>query len=81
VLESFFSSQSHTRFESESSKIFSSRVMTWLSWVRVESWLGWVESETSHKNCRVTSSHWFASSSHGQVKWNFTFFLWLFYAM
>jgi len=31
--------------------------------VRVESWLGRVESESSHKNGRVTSSHWFTSSS------------------
>jgi len=36
--------------ESESSKIFSSRDLAELS-------------QSSHKNCRVTSSHWFASSS------------------
>jgi len=33
-----------------------------------------VESEMGHKNCRVTSSHWFASSSQCWVIWNFTFF-------
>ena len=32
-----------------------------------------VQSESSHKNCRVTSSHWFASSSQCPVKWNSTF--------
>jgi len=39
VPKSFFSSQSHKPFESESSKIFSSRVrvMTWSSRVRVAS--------------------------------------------
>ena len=35
--ESLLSSQSHKPFESGSSKIFSSRVMTWSSGVRVES--------------------------------------------
>jgi len=34
-----------------------------------------VESELSHKNCRVTSSHWFASWSQCRVTWNFTSFL------
>jgi len=28
---------------------------------------------SSHKNCRVTSSHWFAGSSQCRVTWNFTF--------
>jgi len=55
------------RVDSESSKTFSSRV-------RVMTW-------SSHKNCRVTSSHWFASSSQSRVTWNFTFFLLHFYAM
>jgi len=57
-----------SRVESESSKIFSNRV-------RIESWLGRVESESSHKNCRVTSSHWFASSSKCRITRYFTFFL------
>jgi len=61
------------RGESESSKIFS-------IWVRGESWLGRVEQGRSHKNCRVTSSHGFASSSQCQSKWNWTFFLCLFFA-
>ena len=47
VPESFLSSQSHL-------KLFR---------VESESIHDLVESETSHKNCRVTSSHWFASSS------------------
>jgi len=66
------SNQSHKPFESESSeshlKFFESsqsRVVTWSSGVRA-----------SPKNCRVTSSHWFASSSQCQVTWYFTFFLW-----
>ena len=37
-------------------------------WVESESSHDLVESVSSHKNCRVTSSHWFASSSHGWVK-------------
>jgi len=65
---SFLSSQSHKPFESESSKIFRFGSES-------KSWLGRVESETSHKNCRVTSSHWFLSSSQRRVTWNFTFFL------
>jgi len=40
-----------------------------------------VESQSSHKNCRVISSHWFASSSQCRVKRNFTFFLRHFFAM
>jgi len=46
-------------------QIFSSRVITW----------------SSHKNCRVVSSHWFASSSRVNVESNemFTYFLWLFF--
>jgi len=40
-----------------------------------------VESESSHKYCWVTLSHWFASSSQCRGKLNFTFFLWPFYAM
>jgi len=40
-----------------------------------------VESESSHKNCEVTSSCWFASSSQCRVKWNITFFRCLFFAM
>ena len=39
-----------------------------------ESWLSGVESESSHRNYRVTSSHWFASSSQCRVTRNFTFF-------
>ena len=58
----------------------------WCAWVifvesESESWLGRVESEWSHKNCQVTSSHWFASSSQCRVTWNFTFFLLHFYTM
>jgi len=62
VSESFLSSQSHL-------KIFR---------VESESRPGRVESESSHKNCRVTSSHWFASSSQCRVTRNFTFFTALF---
>ena len=55
--------------ESDSSqshlKLFRVRVMTW----------------SSHKNCRVTSSHWFASSSQCWVTGNFTFSLRHFFAM
>jgi len=32
-----------------------------------------IESESSHKNCQVTSSHFFASSSQCRVKRNLTF--------
>ena len=35
--------------------------------VRVESWLGRIESESSHKNGRVTSSHWVTSSIQCRV--------------
>jgi len=31
--------------------------------------------ESSHKNCWVTSSHWFARSSQYRVSRNFTLFL------
>ena len=62
------SGQSHKIFVSESSKILSSRD-------RDESWLARVRSVSNHKNCRVTSSHWFASSSQCLVKWNLTFFM------
>jgi len=66
------------RVESESSKIFSSRVrvMTWSSRVRVES-----RELSSHENCRVTSSHWFASWSQCRVTRSFTFSLQHFFAM
>ena len=37
--------------------------------------------QSSYKNCRVTSSHWFASMSQCPVVWNFTFFLCPFFAM
>ena len=76
VSESFLSSQSHKHFESESSQ-------SHLKIFRVESksWPGWVESEFSHKNCRVTSSHWFASASQCRVTRNFTFFLRHFFVM
>ena len=40
-----------------------------------------VESEPSHKNCWVASSHWFARLSQCRVTWNFTFFLRRFFAM
>jgi len=40
-----------------------------------------VESESSHKYCRVTSNHWFASSSQCWVTRNFTFFLRHIFAM
>ena len=40
-----------------------------------------VEFESSHKNFRVTSSHWFASSSQCRVIRNFTFFWRHFFAM
>jgi len=43
VPESFLSSQSHKSFLSESSKVFSSRVMTWSGRVRVES-----QEQSSH---------------------------------
>jgi len=36
--------------------------------VRVESWLGRFDSESSHKNSRVTSGRWFARSSQCRVK-------------
>jgi len=72
------SSQSHRPFESESSQ-------SHLKFFRVESqsesWLGRVESESSLENCRVTSSHWFASSSQCRVTRNSTFFLRHFFAM
>ena len=70
MTESFLSSQSHKPFESE-------KCQSHLKFYRVrgESWLGRVESESNHKNCRVTSSHWFASSSQCRVTRNFTFFL------
>ena len=74
VFESFLSSQSHKPFESESSKIFRVESVS-------ESWLGRVESEPSHKNCWVASSHWFARLSQCRVTWNFTFFLRRFFAM
>jgi len=61
VSESYLSSQSHKPCESDSSKTFSS-----LSHDLVES---------SHENCGVTSSHWFASSGQCRVTRNFTFFL------
>ena len=57
--ESFLSSQSHKPCESVSSKSFSSLV-------RVMTW---------SSQSRVTSSHWFASSSQCRVSCNFTFFL------
>jgi len=62
VPESFLSSQSHKPFESESSQSHPKFFR-----VESESWLGRVESESSHKNCRITSSHWFASSSQCRV--------------
>ena len=71
VPESFLSSQSHEPFESESSETLSSRV-------RLETWLGWVKSESSHKNGRVTSSHWFTSSSQCRVIQIFKLFLCIF---
>jgi len=40
-----------------------------------------VESESSHKNCRVISSLWFASSTQCRVTRNFTFLLRHFFAM
>ena len=40
-----------------------------------------VESESGHKNCHVSLSHLFASSSQCRVMWNFIFFQWLLYAM
>ena len=64
--ESVLSIQSHKPFESESSKIFSSQS-------RQNHDL--VESESSHKNSRVATSHWFSSSSQSRVTQNFTFFL------
>jgi len=53
VPELFLSSQSHKLFASESSQS------------HLKIFRG--ESETRHKNCRVTSSHWFASSSQCRV--------------
>jgi len=47
-------------------------------WNFVESWLGRVESESGHKNRRVTSSHWFTSSSECRVIENFKLFLCIF---
>ena len=70
------SSQSHKPFESEWSqghlKFFrvQSKSESWLGRVRVES-----QELSSHKNYRVTSTHWFASSSQCRVTRNFTFFL------
>jgi len=46
-----------------------------------ESWLGRVESESSHENFWVTSSHWFARSNQCRVTRNFTFFLRHFFAL
>ena len=69
VPEWFLSSQSHKLFESELSQSH----LNFLSRVRASHDL--VESESSHKNSRVTSSHWFASSSQGWVEWNLSFFL------
>jgi len=39
-----------------------------------------VESESSHKNCRVTTSHWFASSRQCPVK-KISHFSYIFFAM
>jgi len=54
VPESFLSSQSHKSESSQSHQkvLESSHDMV----------------ESSHKNCRAISSHWFASSSHCRVK-------------
>jgi len=37
--------------------------------------------ESSHRNCRVTSRNWFASSSQCRVTWKFTVFLWHFFML
>ena len=76
VFELFLSSQSHKPFESKSSQ-------NHLKFFRVESesWLGRVESESNHKNCRVTSSHWLTSSSQCRATQNLTLFLRHFFAM
>jgi len=58
------SSESHEPFESETSQ---SHLKFCRVESRVESWLGRFESESSHKNGRVTSSHWFTSSSQCRV--------------
>ena len=59
------SQASRVRIESESSKIFR---------VESESWPDRFESESSHKNCWVTSSHLFVNSSQCRVTGNLTFF-------
>jgi len=59
------------RVESESQ---APRVIVIKNFFESESNHDLVESEPSHKNCRVTSSHWLASSSQCRLKWNFTFF-------
>jgi len=75
VSESFLSSQSRVIVTSPSSQ-------SHLKFFRVDSepWFGRVESESSNKNCWVTSSHWFASSSQCRVTRNLTFFLRHFFA-
>ena len=67
VSESFLSNRSHKTLESDSSKIFSNqtRVMIW----------------SSQSGVTRTASHWCVSLSQCWDKRNFTFFLWLFYAM
>ena len=41
--------------------------------VESESWFGRVESNSSHQNCRIASSHWLASLSPCRVTRNLTF--------
>jgi len=60
VPKSFLLSQSHKPSESESSKIFSSRVR--------------VESQELSSHWFVSSSHWFVGSSQCRIKQNFKFF-------
>ena len=60
VPESFLSSQSHEPFESELSHGY-------LKFCRVESESSHDLVESSHKNGRVISSHWFTSSSQCRV--------------
>jgi len=76
VTESFLSRQSRVKVTSPSSQTLRAKILS--SRVRVESWLGRIESESSYKNGRVTSSHWFTSSSQCRVIHIFKLFLYIF---
>jgi len=64
------------RVESESRALRVSRVRVIINFVESESSHELVES--SHKNGRITSNHWFTSSSQYRVIQNFKLFLYIF---